>query len=113
MLQVGFHLKFYFCSDTFLIPYSMKFYHRNIIASFFLLIFFVCTSAAQEWPDWRGIHRDGVWNEPGVVKEFTGDTIPLKWSIPCGPGYTGPTVAEGLVYLISFALVGGQTNVLQ
>jgi outer membrane protein assembly factor BamB len=100
MLQFGFRIKFYFCSDTVLIPFSMKFYHRNIIASIFLLIYFVCTSAAQEWPDWRGIHRDGVWNEPGVVKKFPGDTIPLKWSVPCGPGYTGPTVAGGLVYLM-------------
>jgi len=33
------------------------------------------------------------------VKEFRGDTIRLKWSIPCGQGYNGPTVSGGRVYL--------------
>jgi outer membrane protein assembly factor BamB len=61
--------------------------------------FLFYSSASQDWPDWRGSNRDGVWRETGVVSKFKSNKIPLKWSIPCGPGYSGPTVAGGKVYL--------------
>jgi outer membrane protein assembly factor BamB len=51
------------------------------------------------WPDWRGSGRSAVWNEPGVMDEFPSDSLPAKWSVPIGSGYSGPTVAEGRVYV--------------
>lgn len=27
-------------------------------------------SNAQDWPDWRGINRDGTWAETGIVEKF-------------------------------------------
>ncbi|MCB9769543.1 MAG: PQQ-like beta-propeller repeat protein [Candidatus Omnitrophica bacterium] len=57
-------------------------------------------AAASDWPQWRGPNRDGVWPENGIVKEFEEDQLPLKWSVPIGPGYNGPTVAEGRVYVM-------------
>ena len=62
-------------------------------------MFLVTSSSSQEWPDWRGINRDGIWKDTGIVKKFKNNTIPLKWSIPCGSGYSGPTVSGGKVYL--------------
>jgi outer membrane protein assembly factor BamB len=62
-------------------------------------VFLVKSSASQEWPDWRGSNREGIWKETGIVKKFKNSTIPLKWSIPCGIGYSGPTVSGGKVYL--------------
>ncbi len=62
------------------------------------LLFFTSVSS-MDWPDWRGNNRDGIWKESGIVKKFNGKTIPLKWSIPCGPGYSGPTVSGGRVYI--------------
>lgn len=62
-------------------------------------VFLFTSLSSQEWPDWRGKNRDGIWTETGIVKKFTGKTIPLKWSVPCGPGYSGPTVSGGRVYL--------------
>lgn len=55
--------------------------------------------AAQDWSDWRGINREGIWRETGIINKFKSNMIPLKWSIPCGSGYSGPTVAGGKVYL--------------
>jgi outer membrane protein assembly factor BamB len=54
---------------------------------------------AQDWPDWRGSNRDAVWETSGIVGEFNSDVIELKWSVPIGPGYSGPTVSEGKVYV--------------
>ncbi|WP_340114625.1 PQQ-binding-like beta-propeller repeat protein [Maribellus mangrovi] len=65
------------------------------------LIFSIASSLviAQDWPDWRGAKRDAVWNESGILNEFESDTIPIKWSVTIGPGYSGPTVANGKVYV--------------
>ncbi len=56
-------------------------------------------AAADEWPQWRGPNRDGVWSESGVIAEFDSPIVPLKWSVPISSGYSGPTVANGLVYV--------------
>jgi outer membrane protein assembly factor BamB len=40
-----------------------------------------------------------MWKESGVVSAFAGPRLPLKWSVEIGPGYSGPTVAKGRVYI--------------
>jgi outer membrane protein assembly factor BamB len=55
--------------------------------------------SSQEWPDWRGSNRDGIWEESGIIQKFKSDVIDLKWSVPIGPGYSGPTVSNGKVYV--------------
>lgn len=57
-------------------------------------------SAADEWPQWRGPHRDGVWRETGLIDQFPADGIRIKWRRPIGSGYCGPTVADGRVYVM-------------
>jgi len=55
---------------------------------------------ADDWPQWRGANRDGVWNEKRIVETFTSDTLTPRWKAPVGPGYSGPTVAAGRVYVM-------------
>ncbi len=57
------------------------------------------TAPADEWPQWRGAHRDGVWRETGIISKFPGPEIAIKWRVPLGSGYCGPTVAQGRVYV--------------
>jgi len=66
-----------------------------------LLFGLAATPHAQdgEWPQWRGPTRDGVWQEGGLLEALPEGQLPLRWSVPVGPGYSGPTVAEGRVYL--------------
>ena len=52
----------------------------------------------QDWPQWRGARRDGVWRETGLVERFT--ELRPRWSVPVGGGYSGPTVAAGRVYVM-------------
>jgi len=56
-------------------------------------------SQADEWPQWRGPNRDGVWAETGIVDKFDAPEIKLKWRVPISSGYSGPTVAAGRVYV--------------
>ncbi|HEY2881844.1 MAG TPA: PQQ-binding-like beta-propeller repeat protein [Pirellulales bacterium] len=56
-------------------------------------------AAADDWPQWRGPNRDGVWRETGIVEKFSTPQLPIKWRVPIGAGYSGPTVAGGRVYV--------------
>jgi len=54
---------------------------------------------ADDWPQWRGPDRDGVWREAGVVERFDGPRIKLRWRAEIAGGYSGPTVADGRVFV--------------
>ena len=56
-------------------------------------------TAADEWPQWRGPNRDGVWREDGLLDKFASDELEIRWRRPIGGGYSGPTVAGGRVYV--------------
>lgn len=55
---------------------------------------------AEDWPQWRGPNRDGVWDADGIVDQLPTGQLPLKWSVEVGPGYNGPTVASGRVFVM-------------
>ena len=57
-------------------------------------------TAGDDWPQWRGPSRDGVWRETGIISQFEGDDIPIRWRVSVSNGYNGPTVAEGGVYVM-------------
>ena len=54
---------------------------------------------ADHWPQWRGIHRDGVWAEKGIIEKFESSQLDIIWRSPVAGGYSGPTVADGKVFV--------------
>jgi len=56
-------------------------------------------AGADDWPQWRGANRDGMWRETGLLKAFDAKQVKILWRAKIGPGYSGPTVAEGRVYV--------------
>ncbi|MBD3266869.1 PQQ-binding-like beta-propeller repeat protein [bacterium] len=70
------------------------------LLSIFFLTFFACEGLAEDWPQWRGPNRDGVWHETGIIKTFDSKQLKPKWSAPISHGYNGPTVANGYVYVM-------------
>src|SRR2546422_3875034 len=57
------------------------------------------TSRAEDWPQWRGSDRDGVWHETGIRKEFPAEGLPVRWRAPVGYGFSSPVIAKGRVYV--------------
>ncbi len=55
----------------------------------------------DDWPQWRGPQRDGVWRETGIVSQFDSRVATPVWRAEVGSGYSGPTVSKGKVYLTS------------
>ena len=77
--------------------------NRQAVATIFanVLCFFLTTSVtawADDWPQWRGANRDAVLN-PSEQIESLPDSLTPKWSVEIGAGYSGPTVADGRVYV--------------
>ncbi len=56
--------------------------------------------SADDWPQWGGVARDGKWNENVIRDDQPEGQLPLAWSVEIGPGYTGPTVANGRVFVM-------------
>jgi outer membrane protein assembly factor BamB len=56
--------------------------------------------AADDWPQWLGPHRDGVWRETGILDRFPAEGLKARWRTPLGSGYSGPAVARGRVYVM-------------
>jgi outer membrane protein assembly factor BamB len=54
---------------------------------------------ADDWPQWRGPNRDGVWRETGLLQKFPKENIDVAWRTDIASGYSGPTVANGKVYV--------------
>ena len=56
------------------------------------------SAPAEDWPQWRGIHRDGVavgFPEPKAWPE----KLTLKWKVNVGEGHSSPVVADGRIYV--------------
>jgi outer membrane protein assembly factor BamB len=66
-----------------------------------LVIFFALVGAAwgDDWPQWLGPQRDGVWRETGIVEKFPPEGPPVRWRTEIAAGYAGPAVADGRVYV--------------
>jgi outer membrane protein assembly factor BamB len=63
------------------------------------LLFSCCLSPADDWPQWLGPRRDGEWRETGILEKFPPGGPRVLWRVPVGPGFAGPAVADGRVYL--------------
>jgi outer membrane protein assembly factor BamB len=80
------------------------------IGVFAITLFCVATARADDWPQWLGPQRDGIWRETGIVQRFPVGGPPVRWRKPIGSGYTGPAVANGKVYIMDRQLATGARN---
>jgi outer membrane protein assembly factor BamB len=56
---------------------------------------------AADWPEWRGgPARDGTWNEPGLPSTLPPNGPKTLWKQTVGTGYSGPSVANGRLYIM-------------
>src|SRR5213596_1069938 len=49
-------------------------------------------SRAEDWPQWRGSGRDGVWHERGIRKTFPAEGLPVRWRAQVGYGFSSPAL---------------------
>jgi outer membrane protein assembly factor BamB len=65
---------------------------------------------ADDWPQWLGPQRDGIWRETGILDAFPASGLKFRWRVPISSGYTGPAVAKGRVYVMDHLLAKGTSR---
>ena len=66
---------------------------------------------AEDWPEFRGKGRLGVWRETGILERFPDDGLNVAWRTPINRGYSGPAVADGRVFVSDFARTSGLAGI--
>lgn len=61
---------------------------------------FLYGATADDWPQWLGPQRDGVWRETGIIEKFPEGGPKQLWRAPLGSGYSGPSVSNGKVFVM-------------
>ena len=79
-------------------------------AAFVSILWIVPTALADDWPQWLGPQRDGVWHETGIVQEFPSDGLHVKWRVPIGLGYAGPAVVGDKLFVMDYQQVDGEVE---
>jgi len=69
-----------------------------------------CSARADDYPQWMGPRRDGVWREHGVLESFPQGGPKVRWRVPVAGGYSGPAVAAGKVIVTDFVPKPGQAR---
>jgi len=62
---------------------------------------------ADDWPEWRGKGRLGLWNETGLLEKFPDGGLVATWRTPVHGGYAGPAVTGGRVFVTDARRVSG------
>ena len=75
---------------------------RHVTASWLALFMLAATAHADDWPQWRGPTRLGVWTETGIVNQFPDTGLTVAWRVPIRPGFAGPVVAGGRVFVLDY-----------
>ncbi len=55
---------------------------------------------ADDWPQWMGPKRDGVWREEGILDKFPEGGPKVRWRKPIGTGYAGPAIVGDRIYVM-------------
>jgi outer membrane protein assembly factor BamB len=66
------------------------------------------TAFGDDWPQWLGPQRDGVYRETGVTKQIPAGGLPVLWRVPINGGYAGPAVAKGRVFVSDYVISDGK-----
>src|SRR5437773_2615825 len=83
---------------------------RWTILLFFGLTFTSTIAWADDWPQWLGPQRDGVWREDKILAKFPQGGPKVRWRTPIAEGYSGPSVANGKVYITDRVRAKGVAN---
>lgn len=83
--------------------YILSAMDRRCLLGWSLLLLVAVSVRAEDWPEWRGKGRLGVWTETGVLETFSEKGLQIKWRTPIKGGYGGPAVAGGRVFVLDFS----------
>jgi len=70
----------------------------------------VSSSFAEDWPQFLGPQRDGIWRESGIIRDFSGGQPTISWRAEVAGGYSGPAVSNGRVFVSDYVRTDGDAS---
>ena len=86
----------------------MPVFNRTAIFVLCLIGLPLAGADAEDWNQWMGKNRDGVFNETGIIDSIPESGLKVKWRMPIHGGYAGPAVAGGKVYVFDYKIAEGK-----
>jgi outer membrane protein assembly factor BamB len=74
----------------------------RFMCALLLIMIAASTVRADDWPQWMGPKRDNVWREKGILDTFPKGGPKVLWRAKVANGFSGPAVADGLVFITDF-----------
>lgn len=78
---------------------------------FAILVLLGSALSAEDWPEFRGKGRTGVWTETGILDRFPAEGLKIRWRVPIKAGYSSPSIAAGRIYLTDRTIVSGPKGI--
>jgi len=72
----------------------------TVLVGFTFALTFQLRLCADDWPQWLGPNRDGVWRETGIIEKIPEGGPKILWRVPVNAGYCGPAVANDRIFLL-------------
>lgn len=79
----------------------MKFLSTTVLVALLMVTSMYAQEAKSDsdWPQFMGPRLDGTWVHPNTIDSFGSDGPKYRWRVKIGPGYSGPAIAGGRVYI--------------
>ena len=83
---------------------------KRLLPLFVTVSVLVSTAAmcAPDWPQWRGLARDGV-AVASLPKAWPQALPAPKWRVPVGEGFSSPVIADGRVFILGRPAAGQES----
>jgi len=81
-------------------PYAVSIVRGFWLAGVLGLLAPAWPAAGDDWPQWMGPRRDGVWREEGILGRFPSNGPPVLWGVAIHPSYSGPAVAANRLFVL-------------
>jgi len=72
----------------------------KILITSFLIFASMSNSSAQDWPQYLGPNRDNTSPQKDILRTWPASGPEVLWTANVGPGYGGPVIKDGKVYLL-------------
>jgi outer membrane protein assembly factor BamB len=74
--------------------------NKRFIATTLLLVALSVLINAQDWPQYMGPKRDNTSPQKGIMRTWPANGPEVLWTVNVGPGFGGPVIKDGKVYLL-------------
>jgi outer membrane protein assembly factor BamB len=72
----------------------------NLLSTAAVLLIWITNVCAQDWPQYLGPDRNSTSPQKGILRTWPEYGPEVLWTVNVGPGYGGPVIKDGKVYLL-------------